>query len=54
MPPFLSSHVSTTLEFDSNHFRMLLCKIVKPRDLNKIKPPIRKCPENINQSDIIL
>ena len=44
---FISSHVFTTLEFDSNHFGILLWKIVKPRDHNEIKPPIgkifRKC-----------
>ena len=39
---FLSSHVFTALEFDSNHFGILLWKIVKPRDHNEVKPPIRK------------
>ena len=39
---FLSSHVFTALEFDSNHFGILLWKIVKPRDHNEIKPPIGK------------
>ena len=39
---FLSSHVFTALEFDSNHFGVLLWKIVKPRDYNEIKPPIGK------------
>ena len=32
----------TALKFDSNNFVILLSKIVKPRDHNKIKPPIRK------------
>ena len=32
----LSSHVFTALEFDSIHFGILLCKIVKPRDHNEI------------------
>ena len=40
--PFLSSHVFTALEFGSNHFGILLWKIVKPRDHNEIKPPIGK------------
>ena len=39
---FLSSHVFTALEFDSNHFDILLWKIVKPHDHNEIKPPIGK------------
>ena len=40
---FLSSHVFTALEFDSNNFGVLLRKIVKPRDnINKIKPTIGK------------
>ena len=39
---FLSSHVFTALEFDSNHFGVLLWKIVKPRDHNEIKPSIGK------------
>ena len=56
---FLSSRVFTALEFDSNHFDILLWKIVKPRDHNEIKQPIGKilrkykpisiifwCPEN--------
>ena len=51
---FLSSHVFTALEYDSNHFGILLCKIVKPRDHNEIKPLTEKYAENINQSDIIL
>ena len=37
---FLSSHVLTALEFDSNYFGVLLWKIVKPRNHNEIKPPI--------------
>ena len=39
---FLSSDVFTTLELDSNHFDILLWKIVKPCDHNEIKPPIGK------------
>ena len=39
---FLSSHVFTAFEFDSNHFGILLWKIVKLRNHNEIKPPIRK------------
>ena len=39
---FLPSHVFTALEFDGNHFGILLWKIVKPRDHNEIKPPIGK------------
>ena len=39
---FLSSHVFNALEFDSNHFGILLWKIVKPRNHNEIKPPIGK------------
>ena len=39
---FLSSHVFTGLEFDSNHFGILLWKIVKPLDYSEIKPPIQK------------
>ena len=39
---FLSSHVFTTLEFDSSHFGVRLSKIVEPRDHNEIKPPIGK------------
>ena len=39
---FLSSHVFTALEFDSNHFGILLGIIVKPRNHNEIKPPIGK------------
>ena len=38
----LSSYVFTALMFDSNHFGILLWKIVKPRDYNEIKPPIGK------------
>ena len=51
---FLSSHVFTPLEFDSNHFGILLWKIVKPLDHNKIKPQIGKICQNISKSDIIL
>ena len=44
---FLPSHAFTTLEFASNHFGILLWKIVRPCDHNEIKPPIgkifRKC-----------
>ena len=39
---FLSSHVFATLQFDSNHFGILLWKIVKLRDHNETKPPIGK------------
>ena len=62
---FFSSHVFNTLEFDSNHFGILLWKIVKPRDQNEIKPPIEKifwkykpiwhffvCPENNCRNDL--
>ena len=38
----LSSHVFTILEFDSNHFGILLWKMVKPCDHNEVKPPIEK------------
>ena len=38
---FLSSHVFTALEFDSNYFVIPLWKIVKPR-AHEIKPPIAK------------
>ena len=50
----LSSHAFTALELDCNHFGILLWKIVKPCDHNKIKPPIEKYSENINHSDILL
>ena len=40
---FLSPHVFTTLEFDTNHFDILFFK-------KTIKP---KCSKSINQSDII-
>ena len=56
---FLSSHIFIALEFDSNHFGVLLWKLVNPRDHSEIKPPIGKifrkykpiryicyCPEN--------
>ena len=39
---FLSSHIFTVLEFDSNHFGILPLKTVKPRDYNEIKPFIGK------------
>ena len=39
---FLSCYVFSVLEFDSYHFGILLCKIVKSRDHNEIKPPIGK------------
>ena len=39
---FLSSHVFTALELDSNHFDFLLWKLVKQRDHNEIKQPIGK------------
>ena len=38
----LSLHVLTTSEFHSNHFGILLRKIVKPGDHNEIKLAIRK------------
>ena len=37
---FLSSHVFAALEFDSNHFGILLWEKVKPCDHNEIKRPI--------------
>ena len=49
---FLSSHVFTALEFDSNHFGILLWKIVKPRDHNEIKPPIAKIVRKYKPTDI--
>ena len=53
---FLSSHVFTASEFDSNYFGILLWKIVKPRDHNEITlyHQSEKYSENKNQSDIIL
>ena len=46
-PLFLSSHVFSGLECGSNHFGILIWKIVKPRDYNEIKLAIgkifRKC-----------
>ena len=39
---FLSSYIFTTLEFDMNHFGILLWKIVKPCDHDEIKPTNRK------------
>ena len=39
---FLSSHVFTTLEFDSNHFSILLWEKGRPCNQNEIKPPIGK------------
>ena len=39
---FLSPHIFTALEFNGIHFDILLWKIVKPRDHNEIKPPMRK------------
>ena len=39
---FLSPHIFTALEFDSILFHILLWKIVKPRDHNEMKPPMRK------------
>ena len=39
---FLSSHVFPALEFASNYFGIQLWKIVKLRDHNETKPPIRK------------
>ena len=38
----LSSHVFITLKFNSNPFGILLWKVVKPRDRNKINPTIGK------------
>ena len=37
---FLSWHVFTALEFNSNHFGILIRKIVKPCEHNEIKRPI--------------
>ena len=37
-----TSHAFTTLECDSNYFVILLWKIIKPYEHNKIKPPIGK------------
>ena len=51
---FLSSRVFTALEFDSNHFGILLWQIIKPRDHNKIKPPTGKIFRKYKQSEIIL
>ena len=39
---FSSSHVFANLKCNSNHFGILLWKIVKPSDHNEIQPPIRK------------
>ena len=39
---FLSLHLFTAFEFDSNHFGILLWKILKPRDHNEIKLTIGK------------
>ena len=39
---FLSSHVFTAFEFNSNHFGILILKIVKPREQNETKPSMRK------------
>ena len=39
---FLSSHVFTTLQLDSNCFSILLWKIVKPRGHNETEPSIGK------------
>ena len=39
---FFSLHAFTALEFDSNHFGILLWKMVKPRHHNDIKQPIGK------------
>ena len=39
---FLSSHLFTVLEYDSNHLGILLWEILKLRDHNEIKPPIGK------------
>ena len=45
---FLSLHIFTALEFDSNHFGVLLWKMVNWTTSRK------NIPKNINQSDIIL
>ena len=39
---FLSSHIFTAVDFDGNHFGILLWKTVMPRDHNEIKLPIGK------------
>ena len=38
--------IGNILEFDSNHFGILLLKIVKPRDYNEKNPPISKMFRN--------
>ena len=42
----LSSHVFTALVFDSNHFGILIWKIVKPRDYNKLKAILKAFDED--------
>ena len=39
---FLTSNIFTALEFDSNHFGVVLWKKIKPREPNEVKPPIGK------------
>ena len=46
---FLFSHVFTALEFDINHFGIILWKIAKPCDHKKIKPPIKKIIKKYKQ-----
>ena len=42
----LSSHVLSALVVDNNHFGFLIWKIVKLRDNNETKPPIKKILQN--------
>ena len=51
---FLSSHVFTPLELDSNHLGILLWKIVKPGDYYEINHQSEKYSKNINPSNLIL
>ena len=49
----LSWHVFTTLELDINNLGILLWKIVKPPDHNKIKQQLEKYSKNINQPTLL-
>ena len=51
---FLSSHVSTALEFESNHFGILLGKKLSHVIIMKLNHQSEKYSEHINHSDIIL
>ena len=44
LPSLPSSHVFAALQFNINYFGILLWKIVKPRNCNETKLPIRKNP----------